>query len=319
MATYDYSKSSVQPSRLASEIVAAGLPTTTSITHNEGETPYDLHISFASDLDSGQQSTLATTVTNHDGSAGSVTFPVERSYIEGAHATWTSASQVTIGKSGKISVLDDDSGNGRFAWTGTLTAAITSSGAGGLDTGSEAADTWYAVWAIADSTALNSVSVLLSTSFTSPTLPSGYDLKRLIWAVRNNTSSDFINFMQSGTGATRTCWWVEDSSNVRPLVNSSDTTWTTVDCSAYMPPQTEVGILQINYETGTGGSANDGCDVRADGSAGSPISIHPGFKGSVKSFYQVLCPVSEDQAIEYKVDDAANQATIIVVGWVMDL
>jgi hypothetical protein len=316
--TYDYSKDPVQPARLEREIEEASLPTPTSIVHNDNETPYDLHITFASALTGPQETTLGTVVTNHDGSSGTA-FPSPRSGIQGARASWTSVSQVTIGESGVVSVVDADDGSESFGWTGAITGDITSSGAGGLDTGSEAADTWYAVWVIADSTNLNAVKVLLSASFTAPTMPDGYDLKRLVWAVRNNASSDFFNFIQTGTGTTRACWWNENSANVRPLVNGNATTWTDVDCSSYMPTFSDVGIFQVNFETGTAGATNDEVEIRPDGITSSTISVHPGFKSSVKAFYQVLCPVSSAQKIEYKCDDTANEATIVVVGWYMDV
>jgi hypothetical protein len=71
---------------------------------------------------------------------------------------------------------------------------ITVSGANGLDTGSEAASTWYYIWIISNG---STVAGLLSTSDTSPTLPTGYTYKRLISAVRNNASSNFIDFKQT--------------------------------------------------------------------------------------------------------------------------
>ncbi len=92
-----------------------------------------------------------------------------------------------------------------FTWTtlaiediisssGSLTANITSSGANGRDTGSEAVSTWYYIWAIA--TASGTVALLLSASSTSPTMPSGYTRKRLISCVYNNSSGNFTAFKQ---------------------------------------------------------------------------------------------------------------------------
>ncbi|MBF0351741.1 MAG: hypothetical protein HQM11_11980 [SAR324 cluster bacterium] len=72
---------------------------------------------------------------------------------------------------------------------------ITVSGSGGLDSGSEAPNTWYYVWTISDGT---TVSGLLSTSATSPTLPSGSIYKKLVSAVRNDNASNFIYFYQQG-------------------------------------------------------------------------------------------------------------------------
>jgi len=67
--------------------------------------------------------------------------------------------------------------------------------AGGLDTGSIAASTLYAVWLIKDSSS-GTVDALFSTSFSAPTMPGSYDYKRLIGAVKTDSSSDIIRFLQ---------------------------------------------------------------------------------------------------------------------------
>lgn len=81
------------------------------------------------------------------------------------------------------------------ATTVNLTVDITVSGAGGLDTGSEAASTWYYLWYIHNGV---DGKLLLSVSSTSPTLPSGYLYRALIGAVYNDASSNFLNFYQTG-------------------------------------------------------------------------------------------------------------------------
>lgn len=65
-------------------------------------------------------------------------------------------------------------------------AALTSSGAGGLDTGySESTGTWYYVHVICVSSG-SSYSIMLSPSETAPNLPSGYAKHRCVGEVRNN-------------------------------------------------------------------------------------------------------------------------------------
>lgn len=89
-----------------------------------------------------------------------------------------------------------DSGNNAVRHTSVSVAAnITSSGAAGLDTGTEASSTWYYVWLISNST---TISALLSTSASSPTMPSGYTFKKLVGAVKNDSSSNFNKFRQNG-------------------------------------------------------------------------------------------------------------------------
>lgn len=72
---------------------------------------------------------------------------------------------------------------------------ITDSGTNGLDTGAEAGNTTYAIWVIFNLNT-NTVSAIFSTSFSTPTMPSGYTFKRLVGYVRNDSGSDFIPFYQ---------------------------------------------------------------------------------------------------------------------------
>jgi len=81
----------------------------------------------------------------------------------------------------------------------SVTPDITASGANGRDAGVEASDTWYFVWVIRKSSD-GTVAGLLSTASTigGLTLPTGYDQAALVSAVRNDASSDFIDFNQYG-------------------------------------------------------------------------------------------------------------------------
>jgi len=73
---------------------------------------------------------------------------------------------------------------------------VAGTGNHGLDTGSVAASTWYHVFLIWGSGI--GTDILLSTSATSPTMPSGYTLKRRLGSIRTNSSSQIIAFSQNG-------------------------------------------------------------------------------------------------------------------------
>lgn len=85
--------------------------------------------------------------------------------------------------------------------TSSLTKQINvawSAGASGcLDTGSEVSSTWYHVYLIGN-TSTGAVDFLASTSASSPTMPSGYTVKRRIGSVYNNSSSNIEVFEQIG-------------------------------------------------------------------------------------------------------------------------
>ncbi len=83
--------------------------------------------------------------------------------------------------------------------SGDITVDITNVGVkNGLDTGTEAADTWYYIYLIFNPTT-EEVAGLFSISATSPTLPSGFTKKRVIGTARNNASFDLLSFLQIDT------------------------------------------------------------------------------------------------------------------------
>lgn len=79
----------------------------------------------------------------------------------------------------------------------TTSAWAVGSAAGGLDTGSIAANTWYHAHLIyrADTQV---VDVLVSLSASAPTLPTGYAYSRRIGAMKTNGSSQWTKFVQLG-------------------------------------------------------------------------------------------------------------------------
>lgn len=206
---------------------------------------------------------------------------------------------------------DDDDGD--IAPTSTLTAVITASGVNGLDTGAEAASTLYSLWAIADSTGVNPVASLLSVSETAPQMPAGYDKKRRVGWVFNNTTSDFTNFVQTGNGRTRRITYDVSSgtAGMRVLTNGASAVFVDVDLSTFVPPTAEYIDLLVQFETGAAGLASADVALRPGGFSDSggnsatsqSIGVISGQKG--KTNVEIACP---GQIIQYEVDDAVNNA-----------
>lgn len=93
------------------------------------------------------------------------------------------------------SVILSDGSTEFKATSVNLTIDITASGANGLDTGSEAGSTWYYIYVIYND-GTTATAGLLSTSASSPTIPSGYDHIALVGAIYNNGSSNFYKSWQ---------------------------------------------------------------------------------------------------------------------------
>lgn len=162
-----------------------------------------------------------------------------RRWIAGLRLEWVSASQIRILPGECIS----DDYQELMVAPSNITVDIATSGVNGLDAGVEAASTWYYVWLIKDLNS-NQVSGLISASSTIPTLPSGYSKKRLLGAVRNNTSSNFLNFQMCGEGFQRGVYYIEDiDSTLQVLANGNQTSFTAISLAGLVPPITTHCIL----------------------------------------------------------------------------
>jgi hypothetical protein len=166
-------------------------------------------------------------------------------HIDGCLQVFNSVSTVDI----STGQCRDDTDTATMIVSSTLTADITASGANGLDTGAEAADTWYALFVIG--TAGGTVAALLSTSATSPTLPAGYVYKRRIGWVRNNGSSNIHVFHTESVGRDRLIRWdiIYTDTDIYVLAGGTATSPTDIDCSTAAPPTSY--SLQVVYFSST--------------------------------------------------------------------
>ena len=146
------------------------------------------------------------------------------------------------------------------AWAGTIlpafsvTIATTTSGANGLDTGSAAANNWYAVYAIYNG---SSVAGLLSLSANTPTMPSGYTYYERLWWVRYGASG-LLGTLQLG----RKVQYVVGGANVAnipqmaiwPLgsISPSTATYVAVATTTYVPTTASNIILVLAFPGGSG-------------------------------------------------------------------
>lgn len=121
-----------------------------------------------------------------------------RGYLSGLTLS-TAGSSATFGIAAGIAT---DSTNADMmvlasAYTKTTSSWAVGTGNGALDTGSIANSTWYHVFLI-KRTDTGVVDVLLSTSATSPTLPTNYTISRRIGSMKTNGSAQWTKFSQNG-------------------------------------------------------------------------------------------------------------------------
>ncbi len=134
-------------------------------------------------------------------------------------------------------VLEDTSGNIKKVSSVNLTIDFGVTGANGLDTLTQAPNTWNYGWVIAKTD--GSVAGLGSTSTSAPTMPSGYTFKGLATAARSDGSTHFLKYRQLGN----TVHYEASNS----ILNSGtvSTSETTVSLSSFTPPTAEETILSI--------------------------------------------------------------------------
>ena len=111
-----------------------------------------------------------------------------------------------------------------------------------LDTGAEAADTWYDVYVTR--TSGGTIGGIFVVQGAGPTVAGGTTFRR-VGTVRNDSGSDFIPYLQSGSGRERSYLYTSLRTTRLVLLGGTATTptITAVDCSAFVPPTTQVGLL----------------------------------------------------------------------------
>lgn len=282
-------------------------------------------------------------IAEYDGSAWDFYTPTEgwecwdelqNAYYSYSGTGWVARSQTAVKTTGLIDRLtleqnatnpayqidisegvcrnDDDDGD--IESTSTVTVDITASGANGLDTGSEALNTWYFVWLIYNPVS-DTVAGLFSLSSSSPTMPSGYTKKRRLGYVYNKGNGNFVDFVQLNYGRVRRYYFDADVANLAVLTNGNATSWTDVNCSTYCPTVCISAILLIAFESGTGGSGTDVLFMRPDGwSTDGTWRFNSSYVSTNKATTPHVEIIILNQRFEYKVSNTANRASISVIG-----
>jgi len=183
-----------------------------------------------------------------------------------------------------------------------------------LDTGTIAAATWYAIWAIAKADG-SLPGYLASTSFTAPTMPSGYTLKARVGAV--TTASGLAQLMgtwQFGRWASYIYGLAQTTSNVVLASGSAGSvsvpTWVAVSVTAAVPTTASRIAVKIR----TAGATVIVAPNNSYGGSSAAVSTGPPLE--VSGSTTVL--VSENMLLEstsiYWASDNASQG-IVCLGW----
>ena len=194
-------------------------------------------------------------------------------------------------------------------------------GVNGLDTGTIAASTQYAVYLIGDSRNYNNTAAVLSlTSNTAPLLPTGYDSYRLIGFWATDGSSQFVYATNKPQNIAGLLTYF-NSPGVAVLTGGTATSFTAIDLTtgAAVPTTTLQNIIVTLLVTFTPAAAGDTVQFRPTGSSatGGLPTITGTTAGIAQSQYiQVIAGVgSSKPEIDYKVTSGSDSVSASVVEW----
>lgn len=239
--------------------------------------------------------------------------------VKGLVVTGTSNTQATVLFTAAI--LTTLTGGTTYAIAGTtLTADISTSGANGLDTGTEAINTWYAVYII-HNPATDTTASLLSLSATTPTLPSGYTFFVRVGWLRNDASSNLYRSLQYGSIAQ---WVVGTNPTTARRIASGNSgspttpTWTAFPVADYVPTTAVNIALTLRYSNinSTAAIAAPNANYGAIGSATNapPLGVLNASGGNLQQINISALLILESANVYYASSD--NTAGLYVTGWV---
>jgi len=156
----------------------------------------------------------------------------------------------------------------------------------GLDAGTLAANTMYAVYVIADSRGYQQTGGLLSLASNAlPTMPFGYDSFRIVGFIRTDGSSHFVLGFSFGAGSYRK--WVYNGAQT-VLSGGTSATYANVNVSAAVPPQQNaVAWVESDFNAN---AANDLLRMRNFSATGDQINVRAPVAGATAKT-QTLSPV----------------------------
>lgn len=241
-------------------------------------------------------------------------------YLSGLDYAKTANLVVTVQPGEARNIADTDN----IVLPASDTADLSVSGAGGLDTGVAAGDTWYYLWLIGESGTANADLLWsLSTTEGGLTYPGSYDVARRIGVGRTNSTASIIrSFTQLETVGVRRLhsWDPQESTDTTVLLNGGSTAWEEVDLSSWVPATCILPWLEC---LATDDSIESLWYIRPRGSTVTS-SVYKGWcgassseSGSASQQMRVRCDTT--QFIQYRVADASTDLDIVVIGFYDEL
>ena len=192
-------------------------------------------------------------------------------------------------------------------------------GANGLDTGTLAASTQYAVYLIGDSRGYMPVAGILTlTSRVLPVMPQGYDSYRLLGFMATDGSSHFVYATSKPQNMVGALEYLLQPP-IAVLSGGNATTFTAIDMSSAIPTTTLENVIVTLLVTFIPAAAGDVVEFRPTSSAAtSGIPTITGVTaGIAQSQYMVMIAGvgSSKPEIDYLVSTSSDSVSVSVVTW----
>ena len=232
-------------------------------------------------------------------------------YINGLGLTFTNTTHITVA-AGRAR---DSSDTNDIIMNSAAVINVRNNGALGLDTGTLAPNTFYAVYVIGDSNAYGVPTVILSANLTSPQLPLNYDMYRRIGIVKSDATAApntlILEFWQTG----KKMWY---GAPISVLAATAAAAFTAQSLAVAVP--SIVGQTQVTLQADLlPNAAANFVEIRATGSAAAAGNVKmSGDVAGVHHFDQLEC-VAAISAGALSIDwitDAASTVALTVSGYV---
>lgn len=208
----------------------------------------------------------------------------------------------------------DSTGVYQISTSAVLSPSIVTSGLNGLDTGTVAANTVYAVYIVADPVTQQADGAMFSLSLTTPLMPFGYSaFARIGFVVTDATSDIYLGYWTAGNTSRRT--FVYDAPLATAVTAGNATAYTAVSLAASVPALENTPV-SVAYAF-TPGAASRVLNLTPGNATGNAVTITGQVTSVVISanasvFARVTSSVPE---IDYKVSNSGDAVALSVAGY----
>ncbi len=237
-------------------------------------------------------------------------------YVNGLRLS-NNATTPTLKLDVSAGTILDSTATYQLASTATITASIAVNGLNGLDTGTVAASTVYAVYLVADPVTLQATGVMFSLSLTGPLMPFGYSAFALLGFVTTSSGSVILAGYWSDNDAARRLFTFD--APIICLSGGTSTSYAGVALTTFVP-----AIANLSTTIYSNFIANAAADVEnlqgylSTGDAVTIVAPVAGATAHTTSQNVVLAQLNSGApSIKYKV--SAGSVSLYVCGYTFDL